>query len=153
MAMAKKPRATQTRKTGGRPYKFSLEIQDLICGLLERGNYLETAAACAGISKDTLFRWLKAGARESKGPLRGFSDSVKRAMAKSEASDVDLIGRAALENWQAAAWRLERKYPERWGRRDRMTLAGDPDAPVVIRTAWGGAEDAGATGSEPKETS
>lgn len=27
-----------------------------------------------------------------------------------------LIGKAAENQWQAAAWRLERKFPDRWGR-------------------------------------
>ncbi len=42
-----------------------------------------------------------------------------------------LIGKAAGEgNWQAAAWRLERRFPERWGRKDRVDAtvrnANDP---------------------------
>ena len=32
-----------------------------------------------------------------------------------------LIAKAAGEgNWQAAAWWLERRFPERWGRRERV---------------------------------
>ncbi len=34
--------------------------------------------------------------------------------------DVAVIATAAKENWQAAAWRLERKFPERWGRRQKV---------------------------------
>ena len=33
-----------------------------------------------------------------------------------------IIGSAAKDNWQAAAWRLERKFPKRWGRHDRLDL-------------------------------
>ena len=32
-----------------------------------------------------------------------------------------LIKRAALKSWMAAAWMLERKSPERWGRREVPT--------------------------------
>jgi hypothetical protein len=54
--------------------------------------------------------------------LREFSDAVERAVAEAEARDVALIARAAEKNWQAAAWRLERRAPARWGRREQIDL-------------------------------
>ena len=41
---------------------------------------------------------------------------------------VGLIGQAAQKNWTAAAWRLERKYPDKWGRTERNvgTAQDDP---------------------------
>ena len=35
-----------------------------------------------------------------------------------KASSVMVIKKAALTSWFAAAWLLERKWPERWGRRE-----------------------------------
>lgn len=129
-----------------RPTKFSPEIAARIIDAVRAGNYLETAAACAGLSKDTLYRWLKRGARAQGGAYRQFADDVAAALAVAEARDVATIDRAAdgydvvriketVEDgrvaavetvrtrefaWQAAAWRLERKFPDRWGRRDQM---------------------------------
>lgn len=126
---------------GGRPEKISPELVTEISNYVRMGNYVETAAAVAGITKDTLYRWLRKGANAKSGIYKQFSDAVKRAQAEAEARDVGLIGKAAVDQWQAAAWRLERKFPDRWGRRDRVTHSGDPDAPIVIKTVWGGADD------------
>lgn len=35
------------------------------------------------------------------------------------------------DNWQAAMTYLERKYPERWGRRDRLKIDIDPRAALA----------------------
>ena len=36
--------------------------------------------------------------------------------------NVALIQKAAKDNWQAAAWYLERRYPEDYGRREQHKL-------------------------------
>jgi hypothetical protein len=51
-------------------------------------------------------------------------------MAEAEMRDVALIAQAAKENWQAAAWRLERKYPARWGRKTQHEVTGKDGKPV-----------------------
>jgi len=106
----------------GRPTKLTPELQRKITDAIRAGNYMETAAAYAGIHKDTLYAWLKRGARDKspKSPYRQFSDAVEKALAEAEVRDVALIAKAAEKEWQAAAWRLERKFPDRWGRKDRV---------------------------------
>lgn len=115
----------------GRPTKFNKEIQNKIIMAIKAGNYVETAAAYAGINKSTLYDWLKRGEREkqrvaknprykirkSEAPFVGFSDAVEKALAEAEVRDVVIVGEAAKVHWQAAAWRLERRHPDRWGRR------------------------------------
>jgi transposase len=109
-----------SRDKGGRPTKLTREIMSKICDALRAGNYRETAAAFAGVRKSTFYEWLRRGARASRGIYRDLHDAIEKALADSEARDVMLIGKAAGEgDWQAAAWRLERKFPERWGRRER----------------------------------
>lgn len=104
----------------GRPVKLTPELIQEICRVIRAGNYIETAAAYAGISKSTLYDWLRRGKRAKSGIYRQFSDAVQKALAESEIRDVMIIAKAAEENWQAAAWRLERKFPERWGRKERV---------------------------------
>jgi hypothetical protein len=99
------------------PYKLTPEVHDRIVAAVRAGNYIETAAAFAGISKETLYQWLKSGARADSGPLREFVDAVHQALAAAEVRDITLIGKAAEKNWQAAAWRRERMAPQRWGMR------------------------------------
>jgi transposase len=111
----------------GRPILLTPELHEEIIDNLRAGAYVETAAAAAGVNKTTFYEWLKRGARakrEDKWPKADqkfvdFSNAVKRAQADSEMRDLGLIGLAAATNWTAAAWRLERKHPERWGRRER----------------------------------
>ncbi len=100
-----------------RPTKLTPEVHDKIVTAIRAGNYIETASAYAGISKPSLYAWLKRGAAEASGPYHDFSAAVEKALAEAEMRDVDVITQAAAANWQAAAWRLERKFPDRWGRR------------------------------------
>jgi hypothetical protein len=41
--------------------------------------------------------------------------ALEQADAQAEVRDILLIGKAAQTNWKAAAWRLERRFPDRWG--------------------------------------
>ena len=41
----------------GRPTKLTSELQSRIVQAIQAGNYIETAAAYVGISKNTLFLW------------------------------------------------------------------------------------------------
>jgi hypothetical protein len=84
---------------------------------IRQGAYIETAAAYAGIHKSTLYDWLKRGTRSKSGIYRSFSDTVGQAMAESELKSLRQIDEAANFNWQAVAWKLERRFPRRWGRK------------------------------------
>jgi hypothetical protein len=115
-----------------RPEKLTPELQQKIVDSLRMGNYIETSSAYAGITKSTLYEWMKRGAREKRGKYKEFSNAVEKAMAEAEMWDVALIAQAAKENWQAAAWRLERKYPARWGRKTQHEVTGKDGKPVEI---------------------
>lgn len=107
----------------GRPKgadKLTPELQNEICRVIRAGNYIETAAAYAGISKTTLYDWMRKGRAQKRGKYRDFVTAVEKALAEAEIRDVMIIAKAAEENWQAAAWRLERKFPERWGHKTRI---------------------------------
>ena len=106
------------------PYKLTPLVQKRITDAITAGNYIETAAAYAGISKDTLFVWLRKGARTHRGVYFEFAKAVDKALADAEVRDVATIATAAAIHWQAAAWRLERKHPDRWARRDRDAAVG-----------------------------
>ena len=120
------------KKGRGRPEKISREIIDKIKTAILAGAYVETAAAFAGISKETFYQWLKKGAGAKSGIYVDFSDAIKKAMAEAELRDVMVINKASQTSWQAAAWKLERKYPGRWGQRARLDLTTD-EKPVTIQ--------------------
>lgn len=128
----------------GRKCKLNKEIQDKIIDLLLKGNYIETAAACAGISKNTLYDWLKRGAREAERIEKGgnpnlserkfvlFSDAVDKAMADAEARDVNLLFELSEEDVGTLKWRLAHRYPDRWGRKERHEITGKDGGPIEI---------------------
>jgi len=137
--------APRRRSSPGRPTKLTAEVQRLVMEALQAGNYMEASAAFAGVSKSVLYDWLKAGraAKTHRKQTRAadFLDAVEKTMAIAEVRGVELVTRAgegtpAVLNpqgqvvtpgippqWQAMAWRLERKYPDRWGRRQRLDIA------------------------------
>lgn len=130
--------SARKKHPGGRPTKFSKATADRILLALRAGNYAETAAAFAGIDKTTFYDWLKKGAAQSKGQLSEFSHAVEKAMAEAEMRDLSNIGAAAGRGeWQASAWRLERKFPDRWGRRTKIEAeVGGKDGKPIEIASW-----------------
>jgi transposase len=111
------------RHPGGRPTSFDEQKAETIVELLRAGNYIDVAAAYAGISRATLYNWLRQGARHKTPELAQFAADVEQARAEAELRNVAIISNAAATNWQAAAWWLERTALRRWGRRYEFTMA------------------------------
>ena len=111
----------KTTKTGGRPSKLTDELTEKLCYYISQGNYFDTACKLVGVSFSTFRSWIVKGEEESKGRFFEFSEAIKRAEAEAEAKRVELILKAGkYQDWKANAWYLERKYPERWGKTDRI---------------------------------
>lgn len=109
----------------GRPSAYSEELGLKICDAIRAGNYMETAAAFAGVSKQTLYDWLRRGGREEE-PFATFSGRVERALGEAEVRAVTTVMKAANNGaWQAAAWYLERKSWQNWGRKDKLIAEVD----------------------------
>ena len=100
--------------------KITEEIIGCISEAFGAGHYREVACKLAGIDRWTLLNWLKRGDRERSGVYRDLYLAVEKAEAKAEAEVFHLknIETASVKNWFASAWFLERKHPERWGKRE-----------------------------------
>ena len=107
----------------GRPTKLSPEIQERICSALRDGNYEGAAAAAGGVGTSTVCRWLEKGRLAKSGPYREFWASVTRAREDAELRLVAMWQEAMPSDWRAIAEFLARRYPERWGRRERAEVA------------------------------
>lgn len=134
----------------GAPTKLTPEIIKTICNALLIGNYFETACAVAGIHKDSAYAWLKLATKNPKSIHKQFSDAVSVAQANAESRDLAVIEitahgtkaqydenghlvRAEVQrDWRAAAWRLERKHPKKWGRLDRHEITGKDAGPLTF---------------------
>ncbi|HHV62104.1 MAG TPA: hypothetical protein GXX51_05640 [Firmicutes bacterium] len=100
----------------GRPTRLTPEMADKIANLISTGNYDVVVCGLVGIHPSTYYNWLSKGEKAKSGIYREFFDKVKKAEAAREAKWVkDIEGDPS---WQSKAWLLERRYPDRWGRRE-----------------------------------
>lgn len=109
------------KKKGGRVLSLTPELSAKICTYLRAGEFLETATWRAGVSINTVRQWLTLG-RKGEEPYAQFDHDVNCAIAEGESADLAIIGAAAETDWRAAAWRLERRAPKRYGMRIRMSV-------------------------------
>jgi hypothetical protein len=94
----------------GRPTKCTPETVGKLTQAIQLGATYELACNYAGIDYSTFARWMN--------EKRDFREAIKEAEGKASVVWLAKIEQAASEgNWQAAAWKLERRYPEQYGRR------------------------------------
>jgi hypothetical protein len=101
----------QNAAMAGRPTKLTEPVADDLVVLLAAGVPIPVAARSVGVSRRTLDRWLRQDelrdrveqARATGPEHRGHRRSAGRAAR-----------RAAQFDWKAAAWWLERRWPDRW---------------------------------------
>lgn len=100
-----------------RPTKLTRQLQAQMIAALREGGSYQNACALAGVNYRTFNRWMQRGEREADGPFWAFRSAILRAEAEAEVDMVAAWNNAMPDNWRAAAAFLERRYPERWGRR------------------------------------
>ena len=121
---------------GGAPLKLTAERRAGICDAIAAGVRPEIAAMGNGFGSRTYYRWMQLGrAVDGEAVYAEFVEAVEAALAEWEARDVLLIGEAAKTDWHAAAWRLERRLPKVYGRRERHEIANADQEPFRIAAA------------------
>lgn len=92
-----------------RPTKYTEETAKKICDAIRIGATFKLACDYAGITEDTFANWRKR--------YSDFSEQVKQAEGQGAIGWLAKIEKAANDGtWQAAAWKLERRYPNEYGR-------------------------------------
>lgn len=108
----------------GRVSKYTPDRTKRIIDAVRVGATYRLAAAYAGITDDTLTNWLH---RYSE-----FSDAIKEAEGAAAVGWLAKIEKAATElTWQAAAWKLERRYPQEYGR-TVQEVQGKDGGPIEV---------------------
>ena len=104
--------------------KKSPERQEIVLKGLRLGMPITEAASYAGITRVTVRAW------RAEDPV--FDDACRSARAQLEAAMLARIEIASAEtkNWAAAAWKLERLFPDRYGRAQRLEVTGKGGGPV-----------------------
>lgn len=88
--------------------KYGPEKTAEIAGLLKNGNNRTDSCLLADISYETFTVWME---------KPEFSEAIKKAEATCKARNIQIIQKAAITTWQAAAWWLERKYWQEFAQR------------------------------------
>ena len=123
------------RNKNRNPTKLTKELCDEICEYIAMGNYIERCCQAVGIAKSTFYNWKKRGEKGEE-PYATFLKRVNKVEAKAEIKHTGIIHDIAeTGNWMASAWLLERKYPNRFGKREQMALQTDNDFKLEISTA------------------
>src|SRR4051812_5801393 len=117
---------------------FTPDLTERIVGLVEAGNYIETAAKAAGIHKSTYYSWMSRGeaAAEAEGrrdPISGeegdFADFSRRISQAEGIAEVNAVAavREADKGWQAHMTYLERRFATRWRQQSGIRYAKEPE--------------------------
>jgi hypothetical protein len=148
----------------GRRPKLTEELQQRILVAVRAGVGVEESFRLAGIGVRTGHEWLRRGEgtdprRPTAPQFAQFAQSLKKAQAEDEAARIARINaagrggaiiytrtlttkkgetisetRTTAPQWQADAWYLERKHPERWALRHRLEHSGPDGGPIDVHT-------------------
>jgi hypothetical protein len=140
-------------RPGGRPSSLTPQVLEDVRRLLPTCLYLETVADFLGLDRSTVRKWLKRGALEhqrvsrTKGARFRRRETIyvelfltfRKALAEGLIYDLGIIKKASADQvvsdasgrpvtvrpgqWQAAAWRADRRFPELWGRKDTVVMS------------------------------
>jgi hypothetical protein len=129
------------------------QVLEEVRRLLPTCLYIETVADFISLDRTTVRKWLKRGAKEHQRVSRNKRAKVRqaealylelfltyrKALAEGLVYDLGIIKKAAADQvvtdgsgaavsvrpgqWQAAAWRAERRFPGQWGRKDTVVTS------------------------------
>jgi hypothetical protein len=121
----------------GRRDGLTDEAANKIVLALRAGAYSAEAAAHAGVSVRTFQRWRSRGELdEADERYRTFAERVAKAEADAKVHSIGIVRTAMSEDWRAAAWFLEHRWPHEWGRRN-VEVTGPDGGPVEVQEAGG----------------
>lgn len=106
----------------GNPTKKTRPIISRLVQSIEMGATFRISCQYAGISEATFYSWRNLYPK--------FDETIDNAMAKRSIRWLARIEAASEESWTAAAWKLERLYPDEYGRKTRTEVSGDQQKPV-----------------------
>ena len=115
-----------------RPEIITQDLIKEVCNYIAAGFSYSVAAKLAGIAESTFFRWRAMGQLEGAEDIyKIFYIEVEEASAFSEAEALQLVRSSAIKerNWRAAAWFLERRFPEKYQKRSSALDSDKPSNP------------------------
>lgn len=143
----------------GRPTKLTPARQEAIVQALRLGAPLSVACQAADVSPDAVAEWIERGegrhrARRPTADYVRFAGAVREAVAKSQMVLLARVQEAARQpqQWRAAAWLLEHRWPETYGTHVSATVTHETGATLrdAIERIAAAVSEAEGDGSEPR---
>lgn len=118
-----------------RKTKLTKNVTEKLVKAIKAGNFIDVAVVYAGISTASYYRWRERADKEltritkalehnsyakilrSERKYVEFRDTIDEALSVAEVAAVFTIRSTFPDDWRSAAWYLERRYPDRWGRK------------------------------------
>jgi len=151
-----------SKKKGGQPPKLTSVKATIIIEGIKNGLTLQRTCGLAGIDYQTLLNWIRKGEKQESGKYRWFYEQCVKADSECEHLPLKTIKDAIIGNhfsekinkvynkngilikrevtkttvppsWTAAMTLLERRYPKRWSKSDRLQLSEDPENPMISK--------------------
>lgn len=122
-----------SRKPAHRPTKFTHETVELLLDGIRAGLPIHLACDAAGVAESTFYEWQRGEfPRGADKELKAeFPDKLTRARGVSALTNINLIANAAKEDWRAAAWILERRFPQDFGKQ-ALEISGPNAGPIQV---------------------
>ena len=111
-AMSHQNNVTNVTQSSHTRYKYSEDVAMVICTYLRKGCTIEASCQAANINKRTYYRWME--------EIPEFREFVNATESDVEATLLETI--TSFGDWRAAAWILERRYPQRWGQKRELDV-------------------------------
>lgn len=108
----------------GRPRVITDEVQEAILRTIRLGLHPDRAAMAHGISAATM--------RGFKRRHPEFAKKIREAEAAAEEGFLSRLLLHTEKQWSACAWVLERRWPERWAKRDQVEVSTKGEAAQLL---------------------
>lgn len=127
------------KNLGGRPSKLTQEVIDTICEHVGQGVPYDKACWLADVSERIVQMWKKQGESDESDGKDTMHARFFRAVKKAEANNIIEMTqriRYGHENWTSAAWLLERRHKEHYGKEQAIELKTPKPLQYVDMKDW-----------------
>lgn len=105
-------------KNVGRKTKLTKEREKIIKDCLEAGMSYKDVCTCSGITFETFNQWRKTNPQ--------FNTLVEKAELATMQLALKSVKVGMIKDWRSAAWWLERRRPEEYGRKSETPTESKP---------------------------
>jgi transposase len=117
----------------GRKTKLNAEVRERFLQAIRVGATYDLACKFAGITYQTFLNWKERAEKDGSGEFFEFFEDISKAEGLAAIKWLALLDKHADIDPKWAAWKLERRYPEQYGRQ-RVELTGKDGGAIILKT-------------------